>query len=224
MRLLIVEDELLLAQNMKHLLQMRGFVTDHVDSAEKALGRLRLYHKDYSAVLLDLALGDMTGFELVRLLRAERIMLPIVVVSAHADTGVKVRALDSGADDFIAKPFSTDELSARLRAILRRPRPERKPPGQRTVGPFTINPDERDVRSGTQSLSLTGKEYALLERIAQQPNEIVTSEELRRTLWDGEVAHESNVLSVHIKNLRRKLQPHRAHVVTVRGIGYKLVL
>lgn len=224
MRLLIIEDEHLLARSMKQLLQVRGFVIDHVDSAEKALGRLRLYHKDYATILLDISLGGMDGIELTRLLRAERILTPIVVVSAHADVDAKVRALDAGADDFLAKPFSTDELNARVRAILRRPRTEKPRYERQVIGPFTINPEERKVISGDQSLRLTGKEYALLERIAKRPNEIVTNDELRRALWDGETQHESNVLSVHIKNLRRKLQPHRARVETIRGVGYKLII
>ncbi len=223
MRLLIVEDEELLAQNLKKILERKGFAVDLVADGEKARSRILLYHKEYDAIVLDLTLPGMDGTALTRSLRADNITVPIIIVTGRSDTNTKVELLNAGADDYVVKPFSSDELVARIGSVLRRPAHVLQP--VQTVGDITIDTTAHQVRVGDKEIPLTLKEYSLLECFLRRPGEVFTREELSQQVWDFNALTLSNVLDVHMKNLRKKLErsTNSARFETIRGVGYRLV-
>ncbi len=224
MRLLIVEDDETLARNLTKLLQLKGFTVDHLSDGEKAKTRLMLYRTDYDAVLLDLGLqGELDGRRLAEEVRAEGVKVPIIILTGQSDTANKVALLNAGADDYVVKPFSSEELVARIHSVLRRP--ETLMPTVHSVGDLEVHVNSRRVRAGEKDLTLTLKEYSLLECFVRRPGEVLTREELYNELWDFNALTWSNVLDVHMKNLRKKLSDaSRAKLETVRGTGYRLVV
>jgi len=223
MRLLIVEDEKSLAENLKRTLEGRGFAVDHLDNGEQAFSRLSLYRSDYSLVLLDLTLPGLDGAQLTQKLRAEGITIPIIVITGKSETEHKIALLNSGADDYVVKPFSAEELVARINSVLRRP--VESQPVVHSLGELSIDTAARRVRAGEREIRLTLKEYSLLECFLRRPGQVLTREELSNQVWDFNSLNWSNVLDVHMKNLRKKLSPvnHAARFETVRGVGYRLV-
>jgi DNA-binding response OmpR family regulator len=223
MRLLIVEDEEALAKNLKKILELRGFAVDWLADGEKARSRISLYHKEYDVIILDLALPGLDGAALTKIMRSEHITTPVIILTGQSGTDYKVKLLDSGADDYVVKPFSSDELIARINSVSRRPKAE--PKIVRAVGDITVDTATHRVSVGDAEVSLTLKEYSLLECFLRRPGEVFTREELSNQIWDFNALTLSNVLDVHMKNLRKKL--HRdgnsARFETVRGIGYRLV-
>lgn len=224
MRLLLIEDEEALAISLKKMLELKGFAIDWLDNAEKARTRILLYRNDYDLILLDLTLPGMSGAELTRLIRAEGVMVPIIIVTGEAGTQHKIALLESGADDYVVKPFSADELVARVRSVLRRPAVAQ--PVVHHVGRFEVDTTARRVRAGETEIPLTLKEYMLFECFVRRPGEVLTREELCNQVWDFNTVTWSNVLDVHMKNLRKKLHlgNDSARFETVRGVGYRLVV
>lgn len=224
MRLLIIEDEAEFAGSLKKILERKGFAVDVTSNAEKALTRLELYGADYALVLLDLSLPDLDGMELLQVLRERKVATPVVVLTGRNSVESKIDLLNSGADDYIVKPFSSEELIARINTVLRRPK-EAKPTVY-AVGALEVDTAARTVRAGEKQVTLTVKEYSLLECFLRKPNQVVTREELSSQLWDFESESWSNVLDVHMKNLRKKLAAGETSVAfeTVRGVGYRLAL
>ncbi|HUQ29900.1 MAG TPA: response regulator transcription factor [Candidatus Paceibacterota bacterium] len=222
MRILLVEDEPKLADVIVRGLAAKGFVVDTIDDGEKALTRISLHHHDYDLVILDLMLPSLDGYAICKEMRARNIVLPILVLTARAETETKVELLLSGADDYLVKPFAFDELVARLQALLRRPAATL--PETLRVGNLELNPGEHTASKDGEPLTLTLKEFGLLEYFMRHPNEVVNREDLLAHLWDFNYESFSNVIDVHVKNLRRKLDPeNRGGVLeTVRGIGYRL--
>lgn len=221
MRILLVEDEKKLADVIARGLSAKGFAVDTIDDGEKALTRLSLHYKDYDLVVLDLMLPSLDGYAICKELRARNIVLPILVLTARAETETKVELLLSGADDYLVKPFAFEELVARIQALLRRPA-ETLPETIR-VGTIELNPGAHTAHKNGEPLSLTLKEFGLLEYFLRHPNEVINREDLLSHLWDFNYESFSNVIDVHVKNLRRKLDPGNREglLETVRGIGYR---
>ncbi|MDO8481679.1 MAG: response regulator transcription factor [bacterium] len=225
MRLLIVEDEEKLARVLKEGLEQKGFAVDWLSDGEKALGRILLYHKDYDLILLDLMLPGKDGAIITESLRKESITTPIIILTSRNETAHKVDLLNKGADDYVVKPFSFVELLARINSVLRRPAVST--PVVLRVGPLEMDTSTRTVRKDTKPVLLTLKEFSILECFMREPNKVLKRENLIDHVWDFNALSQSNVLDVHMKNLRKKLNDTGADLQdqlfqTVRGIGYRL--
>lgn len=223
MKILLVEDEAKLAAAIKKGLELDGYTVDVIDDGKKALTRLSLHRNDYDLVILDLMLPSLDGQEITKQSREMGVTVPILILTARAETDTKVSVLLSGADDYMVKPFSFAELSARMRAILRRP--AESLPEVLKVGDIELNASLRRVLRNGDEISLTLKEFGLLEYFMRRPNQVVNREDLLNHLWDFNYIGFSNVVDVHVKNLRHKLSDANGGNIleTVRGIGYRLV-
>ncbi len=221
MRVLLVEDELVTARAVSLMLKSEcSAVVDVVDTGEEALEMAR--HYDYDAVVLDLMLPDMEGFEVLRRLRAAGHDTPVLVLSGLSRPQVKVRALSAGADDFITKPFDKAELVARIQAIVRRSKGYSQPGLQ--VGPLHLNLDSREVSVDGQPVHLTGKEYAVLELLTLRRGMVLTKEVFLNHLYGGMDEPEMKIIDVFICKLRKKLAQAGADglIGTVWGRGYTM--
>ena len=222
MRILIIEDEEKLAQSLKKGLEKEGYAVDYVLDGEAGERRLEMSFKDYDLVVLDLMLPKKDGFEILRTIRKEEITTPILVLTARDATDDKVMALNEGADDYLVKPFSFEELSARVRALLRRP--EQSLPAELKLKDLTLNISSRKAFRKGKEIVLTLKEFGLLEYLMRHPNQVLTREQILDHLWDFAFDSFSNVVDVHIKNLRKKIDSdHNEKLLeTIRGVGYKI--
>ncbi|MDX1608306.1 MAG: response regulator transcription factor [Candidatus Spechtbacterales bacterium] len=222
MKILIVEDEEKLAKSIKRGLKSKGFTADYVLNGEDALRRLLMNSEDYDLVILDLMLPGKNGGEVCKELREKNINLPILVLTARGETSDKVELLNNGADDYLVKPFSFEELFARVNALLRRP--------DKTLAPvlkihdITLDPGKYEVYKKDKKIDMTPKEFALLEYLMRNPNRVLTREQILSHLWGFDFDGFSNVVDVHIKNLRKKINDsNRKNILeTVRGVGYKI--
>jgi len=223
MHLLIVEDEEPFAKILKQRLESEGFAVDWLSDSEKAFTRIRLYKDDYSLVLLDLTLHGKDSRELTESLRAEGVTTPIIILTGKSGVNDKIELLNSGADDYVVKPFAFEELLARVYSVLRRPKVMQPP--QYHIGDIDVDTATHRMRIGQEEIPLTLKEYSLLECFLRRPNTVLTREEISSQLWDFDSVSWSNVLDVHMKNLRKKLSSKEAGVQleTIRGVGYRLV-
>ena len=223
MKILLVEDEAKRAAAIKKGLEMEGYTVDIIDDGKKALTRISLHRSDYDIIILDLMLPSLDGREITKQARELGITVPILILTARAETETKVEVLLSGADDYLVKPFSFAELAARIRAILRRP--VEALPETLKIGDIELNAVERRVTKSGEDVPLTLKEFGLLEYFMRRPNQVVNREDLLSHLWDFNYIGFSNVVDVHVKNLRRKLGEGNGDNIleTVRGIGYRLV-
>lgn len=214
MQVLLVEDDLLLAQGMIKALQQSGFVVNWLDSGRAACAQLLTSPPDI--LILDLGLPDIDGMQVLNHVKAHQLSLPVLILSARDDIGAKVAGLDCGADDYLTKPFARDELLARLRVLERRL--SHSPSNRLEVGGVSLDLNSHEVLVAGQPLVLPKKEFLLLKALLEQAGIIQTKERLENRLyaWDDEVA--SNALEVHVHNLRKKLPDN--FIRTVRGIGY----
>ena len=215
MRLLVVEDEVRLARALRRGLAADGFVVDIAMTGPSGLAAAR--DGAYDALLLDVMLPGMSGYDVVRTLRSEDNNVPVLMLSAKDGVHDQADGLDLGADDYLVKPVSYVLLLARLRAVLRRPR-EARPPVL-AWGDVQLDPATHEVTMGDEPVALTPREYALLEFFLRHPDRVVTKIELLDRVWDlGD--RDSNTVEVYVGYLRRKLG---ADVIeTVRGAGYRL--
>ncbi|OGZ16265.1 MAG: DNA-binding response regulator [Candidatus Lloydbacteria bacterium RIFOXYC12_FULL_46_25] len=222
MKILIVDDEEKLADALARGLTLKGYTTDVLYDGKSALTRISLHSKDYDLVILDLMLPFVSGTEICKTVRELGVTVPILILTAQSDVENKVDLLLSGADDYMVKPFSFDELAARVHVILRRP--QETVQQKVAVGGIALNATLRTATKDGVSLMLTLKEFALLEYLMRHPNEVVNREELLSHLWDFNYDSFSNVVDVHVKNLRKKLDEGSGPSIleTVRGIGYRL--
>lgn len=222
MRILIVEDDEKLAARLKKGLENKGFAVDLVTNGIKAVTRISLYHTTYEVIVLDLMLPDKDGFDVCTEVRGLGIKTPILVLTARQDTEDKVRALDSGADDYLVKPFSIEELTARIRALARRP--ENQLPVVLEVGPILLHVNTKKVYCNNKEVSLTLKEFSILEYMMRHPDQVLNREQIMDHIWGFDFNSFSNVVDVHIKNLRKKLTygKHKPIIETVWGFGYRL--
>ena len=221
MRILLVEDD----RHISHFL-MKGLREERhvVDLVEDGLAaEERAYSHDYDVIVLDVMLPGLNGMDVCRRIREHEIDTPILMLTAREDTVDRVAGLDVGADDYITKPFSFDELLARMRAVARRGRSKVFSAVLR-YGPIELDPRDHTVRVSSHRVDLTATEYRVLEQLLLRPETIVSREQLAERVWGQELDPASNVVEVYIGYLRRKLQAQYAGplVHTVRGLGYML--
>ncbi|MGI8968694.1 MAG: response regulator transcription factor [Chloroflexota bacterium] len=222
MRLLIVEDEEELANPLARGLRRQGYAVDvALDGAD---GYEMLETEEYDLAILDLNLPGMDGLEITRRIRSAGSGVPILILTARDGDADRVAGLDCGADDYVAKPFSFDELSARVRALLRRERHVLQP--LLRCGDLTLDPAARTLFQAGRLLDLTRKEFGILEYLMRRPGEIVSQEALLDHVWDELANPFTNVLSVHMSSLRRKLGDDTRdtrYIRTVVGEGYQIL-
>ena len=216
MRLLVVEDEARLAHALRRGLTSDGFTVDLAGDGVTGLERAR--HGDFDAVVLDVMLPGLSGYRVVRALRAEGHWLPVLMLSAKDGEHDQADGLDCGADDYLTKPFSFVVLLARLRALLRRTPAVR--PSVLSAGDVRLDPASHEVTVGDEPVSLTPREYGLLEYLLRRPGRVVTKVEILDHVWDQAADVNPNAVEVYVGYLRRKLG--RRLVDTVRGVGYRL--
>jgi DNA-binding response OmpR family regulator len=215
-RVLVVEDEQRLARALQRGLAAEGFAVDVAHDGPRGLELAR--HGDYDAMILDVMLPGLSGYRVVRQLRAERKWLPVLMLSAKDGEYDQADGLDCGADDYLTKPFSYVVLLARLRALLRRGAPSR--PAVLTVGDLELDPATRTVTSAGEPVTLTAREYTLLEYLMRRPDRVVSKIELLDHVWDAAADTAPNAVEVYVGYLRRKIG--RDRLQTVRGAGYRL--
>jgi two-component system OmpR family response regulator len=220
MRILIVEDERKLAALLERGLREEGHIAEVAGRGEDALWMAR--SSEYDAIVLDVMLPGLDGFAVCRKLRADGVWTPVLMLTARDSVEDRVAGLDTGADDYLVKPFSFDELLARLRAVARRPPVER--PAVLEVDDLRLDPAQRRVWRGETELQLSPKEFALLEAFMRRPNRVLTRLDLLEHAWDMAYEQRSNVVDVYIRYLREKVdRPFgRESIETVRGVGYRL--
>ncbi|HYZ30149.1 MAG TPA: response regulator transcription factor [Thermoleophilaceae bacterium] len=216
MRVLVVEDEAKLANVLRRGLRRKGMGVDVAADGDEAL--VRAAATDYDVILLDVMLPGRDGFEVCRRLRAQGVWSPTLMLTARTSVSDRVLGLDSGADDYLAKPFSFDELFARVRALVRRSAHPR--PTVLEVGELALDPAGHRVWRAGAELTLTPREFALLETFMRRPGEVLSRFELLEHVWDQSYENRSNVIEVYIAYLREKLG--RDVIETVRGAGYRL--
>jgi two-component system, OmpR family, response regulator len=221
MRLLLVEDDGTISRFLLKGLREEQHVVDLAEDGPTGLDHAAT--ADYDAVVLDLMLPGLDGFDLCRQLRTQGIATPVLVISARDAVRDRVRGLDCGADDYLGKPFAFEELLARLRALDRRGR-NRQTSRLLSHGPLTIDPVDHRVRLNGRTLSLTATEYRLLEYLLRRAESIVTRDQLAEYVWGGDYDPLSNLADVYVGYVRRKLQAAdpRPLIQTVRGLGYIL--
>src|SRR5690349_12806420 len=220
MRVLVVEDEVRMANVIRRSLTKEGVATDVANDGDRALVMATVV--DYDAIVLDVMLPDRSGFQTCRVMRKRGVWSPVLMLTARDAVEDRVAGLDSGADDYLVKPFALAELHARLRSLARRGRPER--PAVLEVGAVRLDPARREVCRGSTRIDLSAKEFALLEVFMRRAGEVLTRLELIEHAWDFAYEIRSNVVDVHIRRLRQKLdEPFGASSLeTVRGVGYRL--
>jgi two-component system, OmpR family, response regulator len=220
MRLLVVEDDLKMAALVRRGLVEEGAAVDVARSGEDALWMAA--SAPYDAVVLDVMLPGIDGFETCRRLRDDGVWTPVLLLTARDSVEDRVAGLDGGADDYLTKPFSFAELSARLRALVRRGQKER--PAVLEVGTLRLDPATRQAWRGDESIDLSSKEFALLEALMRRPGDVLSRLELLEHAWDFGYENRSNVIDVYVRYLREKIdRPFGVKSIeTVRGAGYRL--
>ena len=216
MRILLVEDDPMIGESVVSGLASEGHAVDWVRDGVAAGAAVAT--TPYALVLLDLGLPKRDGVEVLRDLRARKLDLPVLVMTARDTVRDRVAGLDAGADDYLVKPFDLDELSARVRALLRRAAGRAEPLVER--GPLVLNPATHEVRWHGEALDVSGREFALLAALAERPGAVVSRAQLEEKLYGWNESIGSNAVEVHVHNLRRKLGEDA--IRTVRGLGYRL--
>jgi DNA-binding response OmpR family regulator len=221
MRILVVEDNRRLNTSLKTSLEEDGYAVDVAFDGDE--GEAYALAAPYDLILLDVMLPKKNGFDLCRDLRQQGINAPVLMLTARDAVDDRVDGLDSGADDYLVKPFSMNELRARLRALLRRNKPEKT--ALIKVGDLSMDPASHLVKRGDDPIKLTPREFAILEYLMRSPNRILTREMIEAHVWNFDFISGSNVVDVYIRRLRRKIDdPYQVKFLdTVRGVGYRLV-
>ena len=221
MRILIVEDNAKLAASLRKGLEQEGYAVEVSGDGNDASRRLSAGPGEYSAMVLDIMLPGMDGIRLCRALRQRGNRVPILLLTARNSVEDRVGGLDAGADDYLTKPFSFDELSARIRALLRRP--QTAVSAVLRAGKVALDPARREVTANGKPVRLTTKEFMLLELFLRHPGQVLSRDQIAWQVWSGDFEGGSNVLEVHVRNIRRKLAEagHEEAVETVRGAGYR---
>ena len=223
MRVLVVEDEVSLAETIRDGLTDAGFAVDLVhDGVDGLWSASETPHGAYDAVVLDIMLPRLSGYEVCRRLRRREVWTPILMLTAKDGEYDQADALDLGADDYLTKPFSFVVLVARLRALIRRGAPER--PVVLTAGDLSLDPSERRVARGETPVSLTPREFALLEFLLRNRGQAMTKTAIIENVWDAHFNGDPNIVEVYVGYLRKKIDHPfgRAAIQTVRGAGYRV--
>jgi len=221
MRVLIVEDELKMASLLRRGLVEEGHAADVAPTGEDALWLAQAH--PYEAIVLDVMLPGLSGFETCRQLRNAGVWAPVLMLTARDGVDDRVAGLDVGADDYLTKPFSFVVLIARLRALIRRGAPER--PAVLAAGDLSLDPGQRKVWRGREPVAVTPREFAMLEFLIRQQGQAVTKRAILENVWDAHFAGDPNIVEVYIGYLRKKIDHPfgRASIETVRGAGYRIV-
>lgn len=221
MRLLVVEDEPKMAALLRRGLTEEGYAVDVTEGGAEAVWMAS--EQDYDALILDVMLPDLDGFSVCRQLRQRERWVPILMLTAKDAVPDRVLGLDVGADDYLTKPFSFEELLARIRALLRRGPSLR--PAVLSAGDLTLDPATRRVQRGDAAIELTPKEFSLLEFLLRHTGQVVSRTRILEHVWDFAYDGDSNVVDVYVGYLRSKVdRPFgRTSIQTVRGAGYRLV-
>jgi DNA-binding response OmpR family regulator len=218
--ILIVEDDESVARCLKQATTEAGYAPQHIDDGEQALEMATITRFDL--MLLDVMLPGIDGFEVCRRLRSAGVTTPILIITARDTLAEKVRGLDSGADDYIVKPFQVAELLARMRALLRRGLSQ---PGLLCVGDLTLDPATRQVVRAAQPIQLSATEYALLEYLMRNAGRVLTRSMIMEHVWQYDFDGNDSVLDVYISYLRKKIDRGRipSLIYTVRSVGYQMM-
>jgi len=217
-RILVVEDDAALARGVIALLKAAGHAADVAEDGETAL--MLAASEPYGLLILDIGLPDMSGFEVLKRLRARACKSPVLVLTARDQVSDRVSGLDLGADDYLLKPFDGDELAARVRALLRRTHGDPSP--LVTIGALILDRSRATAEIAGRPLDLRRREWAVLDRLAARCGEIVPKERLISEIFSFDEAVAPNAIEVHIARLRRKLEPDGPTIRTLRGLGYML--
>lgn len=220
MKLLIAEDDPKLLKSLIHILENNKFSVDGVNNGDDALNYGLT--GEYDGIILDIMMPGMDGLKVLQALRAKNITTPALFLTARTEVSDRVEGLDAGADDYLPKPFSTVELLARIRAMLRRK--DTYLPDLLTVGSVTLNRSTYQLSFGSEIQSLSGKEFQILEMLMQQPGMIIPSERFITHLWGWDTSVDTSVIWVHISNLRKKISAVNApaEIRFIRNAGYML--
>lgn len=214
MRLLLVEDDKILGSSLKKALEKHTYGVDWFQDGEAGLAALQ--NSDFEIAILDINLPKMSGLDILKAVRQKKNMLPVLLLTARDTISHKVEGLDSGADDYLVKPFDLDELLARLRALIRRR--EGRTETVLHCGDIQLDPVAKVVRKSNQTVTLTAKELQLLKLMMERAGKYVTKSDIEYALYDAESAVESNTTEVTIYNLRKKLGSN--FIKSIRGVGY----
>ncbi|MCI5106316.1 MAG: response regulator transcription factor [Pseudomonadales bacterium] len=222
MRLLVVEDESLLRQQLEQGLSKEGYVVDGAEDGKSGLYYATEY--EYDAAIIDLGLPEIDGISLIQQLRAAGKEYPVLILTARGDWQDKVAGLDAGADDYVVKPFQLEEILARLNALLRRAAGFSKP--KLDFGPLSLDISAKRLTLNEQAVELTAYEYKLLEYLMLHPGQVISKTELTEHLYAQDYDRDSNVLEVFVRRLRQKLDPEQTlkPIETIRGQGYRFSL
>jgi two-component system OmpR family response regulator len=220
MRVLLVEDEPRLADVIRRSLAKEGLATDVTGTGESSVWMAQAV--EYDAIVLDVMLPDRSGFDVCRALRERGVWAPVLMLTARDAVADRVEGLDSGADDYLVKPFALAELHARLRSLARRGQPER--PAVVVIGDLRLDPARREVSRAGAPIELSAKEFTLLETLMRRKGEVLSRFELIEHAWDMAYDARSNVVDVYVRRLREKVdRPFgRCSIETIRGAGYRL--
>jgi two-component system, OmpR family, response regulator len=215
-----VDDDVRMAAAIRRGLRFDGLVVDIAADGEQALRTVGA--TDYDVIVLDVMMPGLDGFETCRRMRADGVWVPVLMLTARDAVEDRVRGLDGGADDYLTKPFSLAELTARLRALVRRGPSER--PTLLVAGDLRLDPATREVRRGDVEIALSAREFTLLETFMRRPGQVLTQTQLLEAAWDLGYEHRSNVVEVYVRYLREKIdRPFGVDSLeTVRGMGYRL--
>jgi len=220
MRVLVVEDDVKMAGLLRRGLEAEGYAVDIASRGEDALWRGAA--TVYDAIVLDVMLPGIDGFEVCRRLRRDGVWAPVLMLTARGSVRDRVAGLDGGADDYLTKPFSYSELLARLRALVRRGPVER--PTELRAGDLSLDPARRRVRRGDEEIDLSAREFAVLETFMRRPGEVLSRFQILEHVWDYDYENRSNIVDSYVRFLRRKIDdPFGVRSIeTVRGAGYRL--
>jgi DNA-binding response OmpR family regulator len=219
-KILVVEDNKKLAENIKQGLMQEGYAVDILEEGPAAERRIMINRDEYDLVVLDRMLPGKDGVSVCNNWRENDIVIPVLMLTALNTIDDKVVGLDAGADDYLAKPFAFKELLARIHALLRRPK--QSSPLILISGNISINTTSRAVTYKNKPISLTLKEFMVLEYLMHNLNKVITRDELYSHAWDFADSSFSNTVDVHIKNLRKKIKDNGKIIQTIRGVGYKM--
>jgi two-component system response regulator PhoP len=220
MRILIVEDDSRLLLQLDQYMQSQGFSVDLADDGEKALYQLKEYN--YDLAIIDVGLPSIDGFEVVKQARASDISCPIIILTARDRWQEKVKGLESGADDYLTKPFVHEELLARVKALIRRSAGQASPIMQK--GPLSLDTSANQLYVNELPIELTAYEYKVIEYLMMNPNKVVSKTEMVEHIYDQDFDLDSNVIEVFVGRLRRKIDKDNLikPIETLRGRGYRL--
>jgi two-component system phosphate regulon response regulator PhoB len=221
-KILVVDDEIDVTELLAYTLKAKGFVVETVNDPNRSIGVARTFLPDL--VILDVMMPDLNGIQICRMLRADQKLkkVPVIFLTAKAEEGDRIQGLETGADDYLCKPFSTKELVLRIQTILRRMQEGAvEVPRLITAGPIVIDGERHIVTVANQPVELTATEFKLLRLLVERRGRVQTREHLLINVWNYETEIETRTVDTHVRRLREKLGPEADWIETIRGVGYR---